>query len=95
MDIIIHPEKAVCEEITRLVKHPYAVQVMDFESGRLTMLGLNIDSDCESLYDEALRQIVKNNQHFRFGVIAISIIGSTASGLYSERYSTNLEPIFG
>ena len=32
VDIIIHPEKAACEEITRLVKHPYAVQVMDFES---------------------------------------------------------------
>ena len=47
VDIIIHPEKAACEEITRLVKHPYAVQVMDFESGRLTMLGLKIDSDCE------------------------------------------------
>ena len=42
MDIIIHPEKAACEEITRLVKHPYAVQVMDFESRRLTMLGLKL-----------------------------------------------------
>ena len=39
VDIVIHPEKAACEEIMRLVKHPYAVQVMDFEAGRLTMLG--------------------------------------------------------
>ena len=71
MDIIIHPEKAACEEITRLVKHPYAVQVMDFESGRLTMLGLKIDSDCENIYDRPLGEIAKDNHHFRFGVIAI------------------------
>ena len=43
VDIVIHPEKAACEEIMRLVKHPYAVQVMDFEAGRLIMLGLTID----------------------------------------------------
>ena len=71
VDIVIHPEKAACEEITRLVKHPYAVQVMDFESGRLTMLGLKIDSDCEKIYDISLAEIVKSNNHFRFGVIAI------------------------
>ena len=71
MDIVIHPEKAACEEITRLVKHPYAVQVMDFESGRLTMLGLKIDSDCENIYDIPLGQLAKSNHHFRFGVIAI------------------------
>ncbi len=71
VDIVIHPEKAACEEITRLVKHPYAVQVMDFESGRLTMLGLKIDSDCENIYDIPLGQIAKSNHHFRFGVVAI------------------------
>ena len=49
VDVVIHPENAACEEIMRLVKHPYAVQVMDFEAGRLTMLGLNINGDCENI----------------------------------------------
>jgi len=71
VDIVIHPERAACEEITRLVKHPYAVQVMDFEAGRLTMLGLTIDQDCESIDGIPLGQIAKNNSHFRFGVIAV------------------------
>ena len=71
VDIIIHPEKAACEEITRLVKHPYAVQVMDFESRRLTMLGLKIDLDCENMYDKPLGEIARDNHHFRFGVVAI------------------------
>jgi len=71
VDIVIHPERAACEEITRLVKHPYAVQVMDFEAGRLTMLGLTIDQYCESIDGIPLGQIAKNNSHFRFGVIAV------------------------
>jgi len=71
VDIVIHPEKAACEEITRLVKHPYAVQVMDFEAGRLTMLGLMIDEECENIYGLPLGKIAKSNSHFRFGVIAV------------------------
>ena len=55
----------------RLVKHPYAVQVMDFEAGRLTMLGLTIDKDCKNLNGHPLGQIARNNSHFRFSVIAV------------------------
>ena len=71
VDIVIHPEKAACEEIERLVKHPYAVQVMDFEAGRLTMLGLTIDLESENINGKTLGEISKANSHFRFGVIAV------------------------
>ena len=70
VDVVIHPEKAACEEIMRLVKHPYAVQVMEFEAGRLTMLGLTIDKNCINILEQPLGKIAKNNSHFRFGVIA-------------------------
>ena len=71
VDVVIHPEKAACEEIMRLVKHPYAVQVVDFEAGRLTMLGLMIDKNCINILDKPLGKVAKNNSYFRFGVIAI------------------------
>ena len=71
VDIVIHPERAACEEITRLVKHPYALQVMDFEAGRLTMLGLTIDKECKDIDGIPLGGIAKNNSHFRFAVIAV------------------------
>lgn len=71
VDVVIHPEQAACEEIMRLVKHPYAVQVMDFESGRLTMLGLRIDGNCENLNGHPLGNVCLENSHFRFGVIAV------------------------
>ena len=71
VDVVIHPEKEACEEIMRLVNHPYAVQAMDFEAGRLTMLGLRIESSCEELQRDSLGKVAKNNSHFRFGVIAV------------------------
>ena len=71
VDIVIHPEKAACEEIIRLVKHPYAVQVMDFEAGRLTMLGLTIDEKCKNIMQDSLGNISRENSHFRFSVIAV------------------------
>jgi len=71
VDIVIHPEKAACEEIMRLVKHPYAVQAVDFEAGRLTMLGLLINKDCSKITNKHLGKIAKDNSHFRFGVIAV------------------------
>jgi|TARA_B110000116_G_scaffold267511_1_gene279940 trk system potassium uptake protein TrkA len=71
VDVVIHPEKEACEEIMRLVNHPYAVQAMDFEAGRLTMLGLRIESSCEELKRDSLGKVAKNNSHFRFGVIAV------------------------
>ena len=71
VDVVIHPEKAACEEIMRLVKHPYAVQAVDFEAGRLTMLGLLINKDCSGITNKYLGKIAKENSHFRFGVIAV------------------------
>ena len=71
VDIVIHPEKAACEEIIRLVKHPYAVQVMDFEAGRLTMLGLTIDEKCKNIMQDSLGNVSRENSHFRFSVIAV------------------------
>ena len=71
VDVVIHPEKLACEEIMRLVKHPYAVQAMDFEAGRLIMLGLCINDSCENLNGKPLGKVSLENSHFRFGVIAV------------------------
>jgi len=71
VDVVIHPEKAASEEIMRLVKHPYAVQAMDFEAGRLTMLGIHIDGDCGNFKSKPLGEVCLESSHFRFGVIAV------------------------
>ena len=71
VDIVIHPEKAASEEIMRLIKHPYAVQAMDFEAGKLKMLGININKDSEDILGMPISKICSNNNDFRFAVIAV------------------------
>ncbi len=71
VDIVIHPEKAACKEIIRLVNHPYAVQAVDFEGGRLTMLGIHLENENNQLYGVPLGKICTKNNHFRFAVVAV------------------------
>ena len=71
VDIVIHPEKAAATEIARLVHHPYAVQAMEFEAGRLKMLGINITKNSLNIMDKTISQICVENEHFRFAVIAV------------------------
>ena len=71
VDIVIHPEKAASEEIMRLIKHPYAVQAMDFEAGKLKMLGININKDSEDILGMPISKICSDNNDFRFAVIAV------------------------
>ena len=74
VDAVIHPEKASCEEIIRLVQHPYAVQAMEFESGQLKMLGINISKNTLNISGKSLSKLVKlvaEKVQIRFGVVAV------------------------
>lgn len=76
VDLVIHPEKAACEEIVRLVRHPYATQVMDFEGGRLLMLGFRLKAT-SPIIDKSVRVVCQENAEFKFGVVAIQSNGDT------------------
>ena len=72
VDVVIHPEREACREIIQLLRYPYAIQAMDFEAGRLVMLGIRIDKSLDFLLGgRNLANICKNVHHFRFGVIAV------------------------
>ena len=74
VDAVIHPEKAACEEIVRLVQHPYAVQAMEFEGGRLKMLGIIISKDTLNISGRTLSQLAKlvsEKAQIRFVVVAV------------------------
>ena len=77
VDLVIHPEKAACDEIIRLVKHPYAVQVMDFEGGRLEVIGIRINGDNGDLLGKSVGEICESNPDFKFGIIAVLRDGKT------------------
>ncbi len=70
VDMVIHPEKAACQEIVRLVRHPYATMVMEFEGGRLLMIGIRITEKCP-INSQKVRDICAENSEFKFGIIGV------------------------
>ena len=77
IDLVIHPGKAACDEIIRLVKHPYAVQVMDFEGGRLEMIGIRLNGDNRQIVDLSVGEVCGAHPEFKFGIIAVLRDGKT------------------
>ncbi len=71
VDLVIHPEQEACLEISRLVRNPYAAQVMDFEDGRLQMLGFQLGNNCSAIVGKSVREICEINDDYKFGIIAV------------------------
>jgi trk system potassium uptake protein TrkA len=71
IDLVIHPEKEACKEIVQLVRHSYATQVMDFEGGRVQMIGIRLDKD-SPIIGKSVREICEEeDRDFKFGIITV------------------------
>lgn len=70
IDLVIHPEKEACLEIVRLVEHPYATRVMDFEGGRLKMLGIRI-SHHNQIIGRSIKELCDDSKELKFGIVAV------------------------
>lgn len=70
VDLVIHPEQAVSEEIVRLVRNPYAHQVEDFEGGRLKLMGFRLTKKCP-IINKTVKDICSESDNFRFGIISV------------------------
>ncbi len=70
IDLVIHPEKEACREIVQLVRHSYATQVMDFEGGRMQMIGIRLENNCP-IIGKSVREICEEERDFKFGIITV------------------------
>ena len=70
IDLVIHPEKEACREIVQLVRHSYATQVMDFEGGRMQMMGIRLEKECP-IIGKSVREICDEERDFKFGIITV------------------------
>lgn len=70
IDLVIHPEKEACAEIVRLVEHPFATKVMDFEGGRLKMLGIQINSNSQ-IIGRSVRELCYDSKESKFGIVSV------------------------
>ncbi|MFW5702294.1 MAG: NAD-binding protein, partial [Bacteroidota bacterium] len=70
VDLIIQPEKEAAEAIVRLVRQSSATDVIEFEEGRIQVIGIRLDADCPVL-DTKLMDIGKKYGNPPLRIIAI------------------------
>jgi trk system potassium uptake protein TrkA len=70
IDLVIHPEKEACSEIVRLIEHPYATKVMDFEGGRLKMLGIRINGH-NQIVGRSVKELCDDSKELKFGIVSV------------------------
>ena len=70
IDHVIHPEREAVREIVKLVRHSYATQVMEFEGGRMQMIGIRIE-ESSPIIGKTVREICDDERDFRFGIVTV------------------------
>ena len=70
IDLVIHPEKAACQEIVRLVRRTYATQVMEFEGGRVQLLGIRINNR-SPIIGKSVAEVNESSDNFKFGIVTV------------------------
>lgn len=70
VDLFIHPEEEVISEITRVLMRAAASEVIEFENGKILMVGLKLDANCPNL-DRQLKDIGDEEQRRNFRVVAM------------------------
>jgi len=70
VDLFIHPEEEVIEEITRLLLRASASEIIEFENGKILMVGLKLDAECPNL-NKTLKEIGNEEQRKNFRIVAM------------------------
>lgn len=70
VDLFIHPEEEVVEEIIRLLMRSSASEIVEFENGKILVVGLKLDPSCRHL-NYQLKEIGTESERRNFRVVAI------------------------
>jgi trk system potassium uptake protein TrkA len=70
IDLIIHPESEVAGAVVQLLKQTAATDVVEFEGGRLIMIGIKLDNKSQIL-EQSLAQVAESYQELTFRTVAI------------------------
>lgn len=71
VDLLIHPEEEVVEEITRLLMRSIASEIIEFENGKILMVGVKVDATSPILNIQ-LKNLGTAEQRKNFRIVAIS-----------------------
>ena len=70
IDLIIHPESEVAGAVVKLLKQTAATDIIEFENGRLVLVGIKLDHKCQIL-EQSLAQVVDSYTDLAFRTVAI------------------------
>jgi trk system potassium uptake protein TrkA len=70
IDLIIHPESEVADAVVKLLKQTAATDIVEFEDGRLIMIGIKLDNKC-TILEQTLAQVSEAYEELTFRTIAI------------------------
>ncbi len=70
VDLFIHPEEEVIEEITRLLMRASASEVIEFEHGKILVVGLKLDGQCPNL-NKPLKEVGQEEERRNVRVVAM------------------------
>jgi trk system potassium uptake protein TrkA len=70
VDLFIHPEEEVIEEITRLLMRASASEVVEFENGKIVVVGLKLDGQCPNL-NKPLKEVGSEEERRNIRVVAM------------------------
>ncbi len=70
IDLIIHPELETARELVWLIKRSAATDVIEFENGRVQLVGVRLDSN-SPIINKTLQQVDEENADILFRVVAI------------------------
>jgi trk system potassium uptake protein TrkA len=70
VDLFIHPEDEVVEEIIRLLMRTAATEIVEFENGKILVVGLKLDPNCSYL-NRQLKDIGTEEERRNFRIVAI------------------------
>lgn len=70
VDLFIHPEEEVIEEIVRLLMRASASEIVEFEGGKVVVVGLKLDAQCPNL-NKPLKEIGSEEERKNLRVVAM------------------------
>jgi trk system potassium uptake protein TrkA len=70
IDLIIHPESEVAKAVVNLLKLSAATDILEFAEGRILLIGIQLDKNCEVL-GRSLAEVAGMLGNLRFRTVAI------------------------
>lgn len=70
IDYLIYPEELAAQELVRLIKRAAATDILDFQEGKLSLIGLKLEANLP-IIRRSIQQIAQESDHVTFRIAAI------------------------